>query len=101
MNAGRRPPGRAARPDKSWAASTTSPARLPAAIRQAHERIIGERPVASADKILSLYEDDLHVIVRGKAGAEVEFGNTLLLAENLDGIIESAGQLDRRNSRAS
>ena len=60
---------------------------LPAAIKQAHERIIGERPVASADKILSLYEKDLHVIVRGKAGAEVEFGNTLLLSENLDGII--------------
>jgi hypothetical protein len=60
---------------------------LPAAIKQAHERIIGERPVASADKILSLYEKDLHVIVRGKAGAEVEFGNTLLLGENLDGII--------------
>jgi hypothetical protein len=60
---------------------------LPAAINQAHERIIGERPVASADKILSLYEKDLHVIVRGKAGAEVEFGNTLLLGENLDGII--------------
>jgi hypothetical protein len=60
---------------------------LPAAIKQAHERIIGERPVASADKILSLYEKDLHIIVRGKAGAEVEFGNTLLLGENLDGII--------------
>lgn len=62
-------------------------AQLPAAIEQAHERIIGERPVASADKILSLYERDLHVIVRGKAGAEVEFGNTLLLSENQDGII--------------
>lgn len=60
---------------------------LPAAIKQAHERIIGERPVASANKILSLYEKDLHIIVRGKAGAEVEFGNTLLLGENLDGII--------------
>ena len=82
---------------------------LPAAIKQAHERIIGERPVASADKILSLYEKDLHIIVRGKAGAEVErvarqrppkqrgahpaqqpelqFGNTLLLSENLEGII--------------
>jgi hypothetical protein len=27
------------------------------------------------------------VIVRGKAGAEVEFGNTLLLAEQPDGVI--------------
>jgi len=44
----------------------------PAAIRQAHERIIGERLVPNAEKILSLYEHKVHVIVRGKAGAEVE-----------------------------
>lgn len=60
---------------------------LPAAVKQAHERIIGERQVANADKILSLYEPDLHVIVRGKAGAEVEFGNTLLIAEQAQGVV--------------
>jgi hypothetical protein len=60
---------------------------LPAAIRQAHERIIGERKVANDDKILSLYEPDLHVIVRNKAGADVEFGNTLLLAEQAQGLL--------------
>ena len=60
---------------------------LPPAVKQAHERIIGERPVKSADKILSLYEPDAHVIVRGKAGAEVEFGNTLVLGEADDGVI--------------
>jgi hypothetical protein len=60
---------------------------LPQAIKQAHERIIGERPVANKDKILSLYESDIHVIVRGKAGAEVEFGNSLFLAEQGDGFI--------------
>jgi hypothetical protein len=27
---------------------------LPQALKQAHERIIGERPVANADKVLSL-----------------------------------------------
>ncbi len=57
--------------------------RLPAAIKQAHERIITERAVANADKILSLYESDLHVIMRGKSGAQVEFGNTLFLAETI------------------
>ncbi len=56
-------------------------------IRQAHERIIGERRVKNEDKILSLYEHDMHVIVRGKAGAEVEFGNTLFLAEQAEGLI--------------
>jgi hypothetical protein len=62
-------------------------AQLPQAQTQAHERIIGERRVANADKVLSLYETDTRVIVRGKAGAPVEFGNTLLLAEQRDGVI--------------
>lgn len=60
---------------------------LPAAIKQAHERIIGERQVANGDKILSLYENDIHVIVRGKAGAAVEFGNSLFVAETVSGFI--------------
>ena len=60
---------------------------MPAAIKQAHERIIGERIVASKDKILSLYDKDAHVIVRGKADSEVEFGQGLLLTEQADGLI--------------
>jgi hypothetical protein len=60
---------------------------LPRAQKQAHERIIGARQVANAEKILSLYEPEVRVIVRGKAGAEVEFGNTLLLGENRQGMI--------------
>jgi len=60
---------------------------LPKAVKQAHERIIGGRRVANDQKILSLYEPDVQVIVRGKAGADVEFGNTVLLGENGQGII--------------
>lgn len=60
---------------------------LPAAKKQAHERIIGQRKVPNSEKILSLYEPDVHVIVRGKAGAEVEFGNGLLVAENPQGLL--------------
>jgi hypothetical protein len=60
---------------------------LPQAQKQAHERIIGGRLVENREKILSLYEPDVHVIVRGKAGAEVEFGNTVLLGENRQGVI--------------
>ena len=60
---------------------------LPQAIEQAHERIIGERKVPTNKKILSLYESGTRVIVRGKAGAEVEFGNALYLAEQADGLI--------------
>lgn len=61
--------------------------KLPAAMKQAHERIIGGRKVPDAEKILSLYEPDVHVIVRGKAGMKVEFGNTLLLGELASGLI--------------
>jgi hypothetical protein len=60
---------------------------LPRAQKQAHERIIGGRPVANAEKILSLYDTAVRVIVRGKAGAEVEFGNTVLVGENRQGVI--------------
>lgn len=60
---------------------------LPAARKQAHERIIGERQAPNAQKILSLYEPEIHVIVRGKASAEVEFGNSLLICEQSDGLI--------------
>ncbi len=60
---------------------------LPRAIKQAHERIIGERRVPNEDKILSIYEPDVNVIVRGKSGSEVEYGNQLMIGENRDGLI--------------
>ena len=60
---------------------------LPQARQQARQRILQGQPVANADKILSLYEPDVHVLVRNKAGAQVEFGNTLFLAENPQGLI--------------
>jgi IS5 family transposase len=60
---------------------------LPKARQQARQRILAGQPVANAEKILSLYEPEVQVIVRKKAGAEVEFGNTLLLAENPQGAI--------------
>ena len=60
---------------------------LPQARQQARERILAGRLVANEEKILSLYEPDARVIVRKKAGAQVEFGNTLLLGENPQGLI--------------
>jgi hypothetical protein len=62
-------------------------AQLPKARQQARQRILQGQLVANEDKILSLYEADVRVIVRKKAGAEVEFGNTLFLAENRQGVI--------------
>jgi hypothetical protein len=61
--------------------------RLPVAVKQAHERIIGGRQVKNEEKILSWYEGHAAVYVRGKAGAEVEFGSQLLLAEARSGLV--------------
>jgi len=61
--------------------------KVPKVIWQAHERIIGGRQVSNKEKLLSLYEDEVHVLVRGKAGAEVEFGNGLYLAEQAQGLV--------------
>jgi hypothetical protein len=60
---------------------------IPSIIKLAHSRIISEKKVKNSDKILSLYEKDVHVIKRGKMDAAVEFGNGFYLAEQQDGII--------------
>jgi IS5 family transposase len=60
---------------------------MPAAIEQAHERIIGERPVPNDKKLLSLYEQHAEVYIRGKSGADAEFGLQLLLSESAEGLI--------------
>ncbi len=60
---------------------------MPSAIRQAHERIIGERVVPNHEKILSLYQPHAQVYVRGKSGADAEFGLQMLLSESAEGLI--------------
>jgi len=61
--------------------------KLPIAIKQAKDRIITGKAIPNSEKILSLYENDVHIVFRGKAGADVEFGNTLYIAENRSGMI--------------
>ena len=60
---------------------------LPILKKQAHDRIIGGRRIKQDEKILSVYEPNIKVILRGKSGAEVEFGNQLMIGENRDGLI--------------
>jgi len=69
---------------------------LPAAIKQAHERIIGGRVVHNADKLLSLHEPHARVYVRGKAGADAEFGLQLLLSETAEGLIVDSHLVEGR-----
>ena len=70
-----------------WKRIDTVVEALPAAIKQAHDRIIGERVIPNGTKILSLYEPHCNVYVRGKAGADVEFGLQLLVSESAEGLI--------------
>jgi len=42
-------------------------------VKQAHDRIIGGRQTENRDKMLSLYDDDVHVVTRGKESSEVEY----------------------------
>lgn len=56
-------------------------------IRIAETRILKEKKVKGSEKIISLYEKNVQVIVRGKMGANVEFGNVFYLAEQADGLI--------------
>ncbi len=80
---------------------------LPAARKQAWQRIIQEEAVPNEDKILSLYESAIRVVVRHKAGAEVEFGNSLLLGESRQGLImywnlfEESAPADARLARGA
>jgi hypothetical protein len=60
---------------------------LPTVLHQVRERMLGGRLVSTAEKVLSLYEPDTAVLMRGKAGAEVEFGHSLFIAEQREGLI--------------
>jgi hypothetical protein len=60
---------------------------LPLAIEQANSRIISGKLIKNEEKLLSVYHENINVIKRGKAGTQIEFGNTLFLAEQNDGII--------------
>jgi hypothetical protein len=60
---------------------------LPEAVAQANTRIITGGKVENEDKLISVYHEHVNVIKRGKAGGQVEFGNTLFLSEQANGII--------------
>jgi hypothetical protein len=57
---------------------------LPAAVKQAHERIIGERQVANDEKILSLFEPDIH-------GSESLLGSDLKIRGNTLTFVQEKG----------
>lgn len=56
-------------------------------VKIAHKRIISEKFVMREDKILSIYEDKVHIIKRSKHSVKSEFGNTLQIIEQQEGFI--------------
>jgi IS5 family transposase len=57
------------------------------AIHQAQRRVLDGQPVASREKVLSLFEPQTRVVQRGKTGAAVEFGRQVMLDEIEGGIV--------------
>lgn len=56
-------------------------------IAQTRARVLEGKKVASADKVLSLFEPHTRAIPRHKGGAEVEFGRHIILDEVDGGIL--------------
>ena len=67
----------------------------PKVIDLAKRRIIDEEIVPNEDKFFSLYEKEINIVKRHKAGAENEFGNTAYLFEQKDGFIITADLLEK------
>ena len=67
----------------------------PKVIDLAKRRIVDEEIVPNEDKFFSLYEKEIIIIKRHKAGAENEFGNSAYLFEQKDGFILTADLLEK------
>jgi IS5 family transposase len=57
------------------------------AIHHAQRRVLDGQPVASREKVLSLFEPQTRVVHRGKTGAAVEFGRQVVFDEIAGGFV--------------
>ncbi|MBA2704721.1 MAG: ISNCY family transposase [Blastocatellia bacterium] len=56
-------------------------------VYQARERVLNEQPVPNDQKIFSIFEPHTELLIRGKAGKDVEFGHMLELQQIEGGLI--------------
>jgi transposase, IS5 family len=56
-------------------------------VHQARERVLNEMSVPNAEKIFSIFEPHTELLIRGKAGKEVEFGHMIELQQVEGGLI--------------
>lgn len=66
-------------------------------IAQTHSRVLEGKKVASADKVLSLFEPHTRAIPRHKGGALVEFGRQVILDEVEGGLVTRYQILEHPN----
>jgi transposase, IS5 family len=56
-------------------------------VRQARERVLKETRVPNAEKIFSIFEPHTELLIRGKAGKDVEFGHMVEVQQIEGGLI--------------
>src|SRR5260370_38920171 len=66
-------------------------------LAQTRSRVLEGKKVASADKVLSLFEPHTRAIPRHKGGAQVEFGRQVILDEVEGAIVTRFAILEQPN----
>lgn len=67
-------------------------------LHQARERVLNEIPVPHAQKLFSIFEPHTELLIRGKAGKEIEFGHMVELQQIEKGLITGYKVHDKRPS---
>jgi IS5 family transposase len=69
-------------------------------VHQARERVLNENPVPNAEKIFSIFEPHTELLIRGKAGKNLEFGHMVELQQIEGGLITNYAAHAKRPAEA-
>jgi IS5 family transposase len=67
-------------------------------VHQAGERVLNETPVPHEQKLFSIFEPHTELLIRGKAGKDIEFGHMLEIRQIEDGLITGHKVHEKRPS---
>lgn len=65
-------------------------------VKQAWSRVIEEKPVPNEEKIFSIFEPHTELLIRGKAGKEIEFGHMVQIEQVESKFITGYGVFEKR-----
>ena len=65
-------------------------------IWQASERVLSGRQVANEDKLFSIFEPHTELLIRGKAGKEIEFGHMIQIQQTGEKFITDYGVFEHK-----